>query len=75
MGMVGKPCRNISGATGEDPVHSIPLDLKAQCGSGDQRSGALVFGGPVFRRCYKPPGSSQLNLPSQHVKSAVLLVS
>lgn len=29
----------------------------------------------MFRRCYKPPGSSQLNLPSQHAKSAALLVS
>lgn len=56
-------------ATGEVPVHSFPLDLKAQCGSGDQRSGVLVLGGPVFRRCYNPPGSSQLNLPSQHVVS------
>lgn len=60
-----EPCGGISGATGwgEVPAHSISSYLKAQCGPGDQRE--LALGGPVFRRCCEPPGSSQLNLPSQ----------
>lgn len=50
MGGVGwaaweEPCGSISGVTGEVPVHSIPFDLKAQCGSGDQRSGRLLLEG------------------------------
>lgn len=66
-GLMGSMGKSLSGASqeprGEVPAHSISSYLKAQCGSGDQRE--LALGGPVFRRCCEPPGSSQLNLPSQ----------